>query len=160
MQFVWRLLPAGEIESAGQGVQACELAVDLYVLLAHGAHGPPAGPVYAALQTHRVTAELLAGETVFAGQGVHVDDPLATWYDDSAHGWHGVGPTTFLYVPAAHATHTPSLGPVKPASHGHVVKALPPVPEFAGQFVQACEPLALLYVPVRHGQQEPPLGPE
>jgi hypothetical protein len=79
IQFVCAALPAGEIESAGHGVQACELAVDLYVLLAHGAQGPPVGPVYAELQTHRVTAELLAGETVFAGQGVHVDDPLATW---------------------------------------------------------------------------------
>jgi hypothetical protein len=112
------------------------------------------------LQTHRVSAELLAGETVFAGQGVHVDDPLATWYDDAGHGWHPVEPTTLLYVPVAHALQTPPSGPVKPVSHGHTVSALPPVPAFAGQLVQACEPLALLYVAVRHGEQEPPFGPE
>jgi hypothetical protein len=141
-------------------VQACTPAVDLYVLFAHGAQAEPAGPVYAALQTQRASAELPAGETEKVGQGVHADDPLATWYDDAGQAWHGVVPFTFLYVPAAHAPHAPPSGPVKPASHGHTVSALPTPPEFAGQLVQASEPPPLLYVAARHAVHVPPLGPE
>jgi hypothetical protein len=57
---------------------------------------------------------------------------------------HVAGPVKDLYFPAAHGEQTPLLGPVKPASHRHVVSALPPPPEFAGQLVHACEPLVLL----------------
>ena len=69
------------------------------------------------------------------------------------------GPDALLCVPTAHASHAPS-GPVKPASHGHTVSAVPRLPEFAGQLVQACEPLPLLYVGATHAVHEPPSGPE
>jgi len=63
-------------------------------------------------------------------------------------------------VPGAQDVHTPPSGPEKPVSHGQTVSALPPVPEFAGQLVHACEPLVLLYVAAAQAQHEPPLGPE
>lgn len=141
-------------------MQACAPAVDLYVLLAQGAQAEPAGPVYPALHRQAFCEELPPGETALAGQGAHAEAPLAAWYDDAGHAWHTAEPTTLLYVPAAHDVQTPPSGPVKPVSQGHVVKALPPVPEFAGQLEHACGPLVLLYVAVRHGQHEPPFGPE
>ncbi len=54
----------------------------------------------------------------------------------------------------------PLLGPVKPASHRHMVSALPPPPEFAGQLVHACEPVVLLYLAEAQAPHEPPSGPE
>lgn len=141
-------------------MQACELAVVLYVLCAHGAQAEPAGPVYAALQTHRVCVELPEGETAFVGHGVQAVAPNVVEYVLAPQVVHVAEPVVVLYVPARHAEQTPPSGPVKPVSHGHTVSALPPAPEFDGQFVQSCGPLVLLYVAVRHGQHEPPFGPE
>jgi hypothetical protein len=53
-------------------------------------------------------------------------------------------------VPAAHAAQTPLSGPVKPASHGHTVSALPPAPAFAGQLVQAVAVAKARYRPAAH----------
>ena len=128
--------------------------------LAHGAHGPPAGPLYPALQTHTVCAELPAGETALAGHGVQAVVPNVAEYVLAPQLVHVAEPVVVLYVPARHAEQTPPAGPVEPASHGHTVSAVPRAPEFAGQLVQACAPLALLYVAATHAVHEPPSGPE
>jgi hypothetical protein len=58
-----------------QFVHAAEPVVLLYEPAAHGAHGPPLGPVYPALQSatiHATLDVLPAGEVVPAGHETHV----------------------------------------------------------------------------------------
>ena len=73
--------------------------------LAHGAHGPPAGPVYPALQAHTVCAELPAGETALAGHGVQAVAPNVAEYVLAPQLVHVAEPVVVLYVPATQATH-------------------------------------------------------
>jgi len=116
----------------------------LYLPATQAVHGPdPSGPEKPTLHVQAARAELEIGELELVG-----------------HAWHPVEPTTLLYVPAAHDVHTPPSGPLKPVSQGQTVRALPPVPEFAGQLVHACEPLVLLYVAEAQAAHEPPFGPE
>jgi hypothetical protein len=129
---------------AEQSVQTALPVAVLYLPAMQVVHGPdPSGPVKPTLHVQAATVELEIGEVRFTG-----------------HTWHPVDPTTLLYVPTAHGAQMVLLGPVKPASHKHVVSALPPLPEFAGQLVHACEPVVLLYVAEAQAPQEPPSGPE
>lgn len=105
------VLPAGEFEFGGQGVQAPTPSAALYVPTrqalqgplpapnlyfpaGHPVHVPPSGPVYPALQVHKLDPVLAAGESDSKGQAAHDAVP-----DDA------------LYFPDGHAEHDPPLGP-------------------------------------------------
>jgi len=67
------VLPAGELESAGQPTQP-ELPVpNLYVPPKHCVHVPPSGPLDPALQMQAAKAVLAAGEPEFAGHSVQTE---------------------------------------------------------------------------------------
>jgi len=70
MQAVTAVLPAGELESAGQPTQGEFPVSDLYVPPKHCVHVPPLGPLDPALQMQAATAVLAAGEPEFAGHSV------------------------------------------------------------------------------------------
>jgi len=94
---------------------------------------------------------------------------------------HALLPFMSLYVPVAHAVHTPPFGPVHPVLHEqslgcalpifeldsdahskHVVTAVAPtVVEYfpVAQSVHVSDPGAFLYVPAAHSVQEPPSDP-
>ena len=67
---VMTVLPAGELESAGQSTQAEFPVPNLYVPPKHCVHVPPSGPLDPALQMQAVTAVLAAGEPEFVGHSV------------------------------------------------------------------------------------------
>ena len=73
------VLPAGEVEPAGQAVQSALPVPGLYVATAHDVQGPPLMPVYPAVQTQLRRVVLPSGDMLEAGQGVHVLVP--TVYD-------------------------------------------------------------------------------
>jgi hypothetical protein len=62
------VLPAGEIEFAGQPKQPEFPVPDLYVSLKHCVHVPPLGPLDPALHTHAAIAVLAVGELDNTGQ--------------------------------------------------------------------------------------------
>jgi hypothetical protein len=62
------VLPAGEIEFAGQPKQPESPVPDLYVSLKHCVHVPPLGPLDPALHTHAAIAVLAVGELDNTGQ--------------------------------------------------------------------------------------------
>lgn len=70
-------------------------------------------------------------------------------------------PLLFLKVPAAHATHGPPSGPVKPGLHLQSVRWPEPASawEWAGQFWHSPS-ASFLKVPARHAPQGPPSAPE
>jgi hypothetical protein len=70
MQEMTVVLPAGELESAGQPRQPEEPVSALYVPSKHCEHVAPSAPVYPALHWQAVSAVLCTGEFEFAGQVV------------------------------------------------------------------------------------------
>jgi hypothetical protein len=70
----------------------------------------------------------------------------------AGHVEHAALPDIFLTVPAAHATHGPTSGPVYPELHKQLLTFLLPNNEFAFavQFVHAALPFVDLYVPTGH----------
>ena len=65
------VLPAGEVESAGQFRQSEEPVSALYEPPKHCVHVPPSGPLDPALHLHTVMTVLAAGELEIAGQFTH-----------------------------------------------------------------------------------------
>ncbi len=117
-------------------VHAADPAAGLYVPATQAVHGPPLGPVYAALHTQSVTSSLKIGdeesdgqftqvvrsadEYVAAGQSRHVETlsaPTVVEYFPAPHNVHAADPAAGLYVPATQAVHGPPLGPVYAALH-------------------------------------------
>jgi len=87
-------------------------------------HGPPAGPVFPALQVHAVTAELVMGELEFVGQVSQVIDVTAAFaveYFPAAQLVHTALPVVILYVPTTHGEQGPPFGPVYPGLQVQVV---------------------------------------
>ena len=81
-------------------------------------------------------------ECVPALQFKHVKSDLAALtveYVPAAQSVHVVGPTSALYLPAAHSAHVPPSGPVEPALQVHAVETLLPdgALAFAGHAKQA-----------------------
>ena len=105
------VLPFGDVNPTGHAVQeldalaenvfsghtlhASEPVAFLNVPAAHAGHGPPFGPVYAALQMQFVRVGLATNEFEFAGQLVHAALPF-------------VG----LYVPDGQVEHWPLEAPL------------------------------------------------
>ena len=90
-------------------------------------------------------AVLPIGEVLFDGQPTHVALPVE-----------------ILYLPAAHNSHVPPFGPVKPALQAHAVITVLEASEFepVGQVEQGALPVVFLYVPVVHSLHVLPAGPE
>jgi hypothetical protein len=80
--------PAAENLPCTHASQAALPDTALNVPAKHSVHGPPSGPVYAALQVQLERAVLPVGEELEAGQVVHASVPVVV-----------------LYFPASHATH-------------------------------------------------------
>ena len=95
-----------------------------------------------------------------AGQAVQTDAELLENVS-AGHVEHAAGPEALLAVPAAHATHGPTLGPVYPALHEQSLTFVLPNSEiaFAVQLVHAALPFAGLYLPDTQATHGPPLGP-
>jgi hypothetical protein len=74
----------------------------------------------------------------------------------------GLDPVSFLYVPDAHASQGPPLGPVLPVLQRQdslSICAMKTFPELKGQLLQPLEPIVLLYLPAAHAAHVPPLAP-
>ena len=95
-----------------------------------------------------------------AGQAVQTDAELLENVS-AGHVEHAAGPETLLAVPAAHATHGPTFGPVYPALHEQSLTLMLPTNEFAFavQLVHAALPFPVLYLPASQATHGPPLGP-
>jgi hypothetical protein len=95
-----------------------------------------------------------------AGQEVHVKAALAA-YVFTGHTPHVAVPEVFLAVPAAHATHGPTFGPVYPELHEQSLTFVLPNNEFAfaGQLEHAALPFETLYLPATQATHGPPFGP-
>jgi hypothetical protein len=85
------------------------------------------------------------------GHEVHCNAPLRE-YVFAGHTSHAAVPDTFLNVPAAHATHGPTFGPVNRGLQEQLLMLVLPTDEFefAGQLVHAALPIVGLYVPDGH----------
>ena len=84
-------------------------------------------------------------------QAVHEDAPLAE-YVFAGHTLHAADPEAFLNLPASHATHGPTSGPVYPGLQEQALTFVLPNDEFAFavQLVHAALPFVDLYVPDGH----------
>ena len=156
----------------------------MYCPAGQGVHEPPVGPLYPALHTHAATDVLALGELEFAVHVRQVDSSVAPTVDEyfpAAQSVHAALPVPILYLPAAHAEHTPPSGPVYPTLQvqaatavlglgellllGHaeqvVATVAPAVVEYVAvaQLVHCALPVAILYVPATHGEHMPPSGP-
>ena len=85
---------------APQAVHAAEPAAALKKPAAHGAHGPPSGPLKPTLHRQPPRDALPATEIEFAGQSLHAAEPAPS-----------------LYFPARHSTQVCPSAPVAPALH-------------------------------------------
>jgi len=65
-------LPAGELDPAGQLLQAPDPSVALYLPATHAVHGPPLAPVKPLLHEQSLTESLPTGESESDGQLMHV----------------------------------------------------------------------------------------
>ena len=136
MQAARAMLPAGESAFAGQLLQALaafaaenvpdgqfvqELAVSAYLPAAHLSqlHGPHSHEIaYPCRHTQSSLETLAKGEAEFAGHPVHaseVVDRASGLKVLAPHASHALLLMVFLYVPAVHSVHDPTLGPAKPA---------------------------------------------
>jgi hypothetical protein len=95
-----------------------------------------------------------------AGHVAHTEAPLAA-YVSTGHTLHVALPEMLFAVPAAHATHGPTFGPVYPVLHEQSLTFVLPTNEFAfcGQLVHAALPFAGLYVAAAQAAQGPSCGP-
>jgi hypothetical protein len=82
-------------------------------------------------------------------------------YVFARHTLHVALPEILLAVPAAHATHGPTSGPVYPELHEQSLTFVLPNNEFAFavQLVHAALPFAGLYVAAAHAAHGPSFGP-
>ena len=149
------MLPALELEFAGQLVHSALPTTSLYVPSGHASHGPLMGPVYplshsplapAALEpaTQSAARSLDGEEAESGGQLRHAELPGAS-----------------LYFPASHASHVCPSGPVKPPLHMQEVDPVLAIgeKELSGQAEHAELPSASLNVPSGQALQGPPIGP-
>jgi len=95
-----------------------------------------------------------------AGHAVQTGAPLAA-YVSAEHTLHAALPEILFAVPAGHATHGPTFGPVYPELHEQSLTFVLLNNEFAfaEQFVHAALPFADLYLPAAQDTHSPPLGP-
>jgi len=93
----------------GQLVQLRSPAAGLYFPAAHGAHGPPPGPVFPASHSHAATAMLPAAERERGGHGPHASDP-----------------SEGLKVPVGHMPQGYPSGPEKPGGHTQLDREVAP----------------------------------
>jgi len=132
---------ATEYVASPQSVHTALPVPVLYLPATHAKHAPPSAPVYPALQVQAVPDEPPAGEFAPAGQLVQTVAllaPVTAEYVPAEQLTHALDPVAVLYFPAAHAEHTPPLGPVYPALHAQSVcdPLLAPANAFAGHRLQ------------------------
>lgn len=152
---VVRYLPTPQLVHAVEPVTALNLPA------AHNTHVPPSGPVNPGLQRQLLTFPLPPIDTVFAGQGKQValdEAPEVAEYEFAQQSGQPLLPTTLLYFPATHATHTPAMGPVNPMLHTQ-----PVLPAFELEFIghatqaEACTaPVVARNFPESHAVHGPP----
>lgn len=133
-----------------------ELLEGRYLPCAQSPQDPPFGPLYPALQMHRLRL-LLPGyqEKEGAGQKVHADidvAAIALEYVPLSHTAHALEPLTLLYLPAIHETQSVPSGPVNPCLQTQEVMVLDAARETAllGQSLQSTRvrtAVTLLYLP-------------
>ena len=144
MQSVAVLLPTGEMKSGGQILHIPAPGFGLYVSAGHNVHAPPSGPVDPLLHVQKL---LPAGELEFVEQLLHSTfEPTKKVI------------TEFLYFPASHSEHGPSIGPSDPSLQVQEV-----LNEFGDEFIghasHAPLPWLFLKVPLAHCIHAAPSGP-
>ena len=126
----------------------------LYFPTAHNAHAPPFGPVAPTLHTHAPRTALEAGEMEYSGQFRHAPVPVApivVEYVFAPQSTQLSFPVVFLYLPAAHSTHTLPF-PVAPALHRHSTLGMS-ASAFAVHDRQTVAPTPGMYVPAAQDVQ-------
>jgi hypothetical protein len=112
------------------------------------------------LQVHAVSAELLTTELEMLGQFTHVSElvaPSVTEYVPTEQSVQTALPLALLYLPAAHAAHTPASGPVNPCRQRHAAIDVLEIAEleFAGHDVQLVSATRPLNLPASQTAQVP-----
>ena len=148
-----RLVPATDVEFAGQALQAAESARGLYFPGTHCTQESFVGVCWKPASHKQRSMRLVpATDVELPGHAAQLESPELAAYVPAPQALHAPEPVAFLYCPAAHAPHAPPSGPVCPTLQTQWVAAGAPLGEceLAGHgthTLSAVRPTAVEYFP-------------
>ena len=161
-----RLVPATDVEFAGQALQAAESARGLYFPGTHCTQESFVGVCWKPASHKQRSMRLVpATDVELPGHAAQLESPELAAYVPAPQALHAPEPGPPLKLPAAHGTQAlaadaPEAPAYVPAPHAAQLES----PELAAyvpapQALHAPEPVAFLYCPAAHAPHAPPSGP-